>query len=167
MKKGVLLLVIMCGIFSLTGCGKKEPIKVELAKDNFEDYFSVSAQVSDFTTEEKETIIGTDYIGHANLKITVNPKKEITTENVVIKGQVTYLGLCWAGNYDSFEVTINKDGEGETIKSITTTCPTWRPENPEISRYFDNFEPKAGAFLMSDKKILILSISGSIYEIED
>lgn len=167
MKKRVILLVIICGILALTGCGKKEPVKVELTKDNFEDYFSVSAQVSDFTTEEKETIIGTDYIGHANLKINVNSKKEITAENVVISGQVTYTGLCWASNYDSFEVTINKDGEGETIKSITTTCPTWRPENPEISRYFDNFEPKAGAFLMSDKKILIISLTGSIYEFED
>lgn len=167
MKKVFFILTIICAALSLTGCGTKEPIKVELTKDNFEDYFSVSAQVSDFTTEEKKTIIGSDYIGYANLKVNISPKKEITTEDVVISGQVTYTGLCWASNYDSFEVTINKDGEGETIKSITTTCPTWRPENPEISRYFDNFEPKAGAFLMSDKKILILSISGSIYEIED
>lgn len=167
MKKAVLILVITCGILALTGCGKKEPVKVELTKDNFEDYFSVSAQVSDFTTEEKKTIIGSDYIGYANLKVNVSPKKEITTEDVVISGQVTYTGLCWASNYDSFEVTINKDGEGETIKSISTTCPSMLPENPEISRYFDNYEPKDGAFFMNDRKILIYSLTGNVYELED
>ena len=30
MKKAVLILVITCGILALTGCGKKEPVEVEL-----------------------------------------------------------------------------------------------------------------------------------------
>ena len=39
----------------------------------------------------------------------------------------------------------------------------WRPENPTISRFY-NYESVENEFLVNDEKILITSISGSIYE---
>lgn len=164
MKKKIINLLLL-GAFCiiLSGCGK-EPTKIELTADNFENYFNISAQVTDFRTEDKRTILGTDHYGYANLKITVNPKKNISTEDILIKGKVTYSGICWASNTDYFDVSINIDGKGETSKSITTgQCPLLTPDNPGISSFY-TYELKDNEFFIQDKKFVIYSISGSVYE---
>ena len=166
MKKVLGILFITIFIFAMTGCGnEKEPVKINLTSENFEEYFSVSAQVSDFNVDEKNSILGKDYIGYANLKIVINPKKEFKTENVAISGKVTISGLCWSGGIDPyFEVNLDMDGKAEYTDTITTgTCPLWRPETPTVSKFYE-YELKENEFFTSNEKILITSLSGIIYE---
>ena len=121
MKKVLGILFIMIFMFAMTGCGsEKEPVKVKLTSENFSEYFSISAQASDFTVDEKSSILGTDYIGYANLKIVVNPKKEFKTEDVSIGGKVTISGMCWSGEIDPyFEVVLDMNGKAEYMETIT------------------------------------------------
>lgn len=166
MKKVLGILFITIFMFAITGCGsEKEPVKVELTSENFSEYFSISAQVSDFTVDEKNTILGKDYIGYANLKIVVNPKKEFKAEDVLIGGKVTISGLCWSGGIDPyFEVTLDMNGKAEYTNTISTgTCPVWRPETPTVSKFYE-YELKENEFFASDERILITSLNGSVYE---
>lgn len=166
MKKVLGILFIMIFMFAMTGCGsEKEPVKVKLTSENFSEYFSISAQASDFTVDEKSSILGTDYIGYANLKIVVNPKKEFKTEDVSIGGKVTISGMCWSGEIDPyFEVVLDMNGKAEYMETITTgTCPLFRPDTPTVSKFYE-YELKENEFFTSDDRILITSLSGSIYE---
>lgn len=169
MKKILSVLFIVILAITLTGCGSseksKEPLKIELTSENFAEYFSISAQVSDFTVDEKSSILGTDYIGYANLKIVVNPKKEFKTEDVSIGGKVTISGMCWSSSLDPyFEVVLDMNGKAEYTKTITTgTCPFFRPDMPTISKFYQ-YELKENEFFTSDDSVLITLLSGSIYE---
>lgn len=168
MKKILSVLFIAILAITLTGCGSseksKEPVKIELTKDNFETYFTVDANLSDFSSQLKSSIGIKSYEGYANLKVTITPKKEIKTENVVVKGKITLGSLCWAGNKEYFDMTLKLNGEAEYTRNITSgNCSMWQPENPTISRFYE-YEPKDDEFLVNEDKILITSISGSIYE---
>ena len=167
MKKVVSFLLMIAVLFTITGCGgkTKEPVKVELTSENFAEYFSISAQVSDFTVDENNTILGKDYIGYANLKIVVNPKKEFKTEDVSIGGKVTISGLCWSSGIDPyFEVTLDMNGKAEYTNTISTgTCPFLRPETPNVSKFYE-YELIENEFFTSDDRILITSLTGSVYE---
>lgn len=166
MKKVLGILFIMIFMFAMTGCGsEKEPVKVKLTSENFSEYFSISAQVSDFTVDEKNSILGKDYIGYANLKIVVNPKKEFKTEDVSIGGKVTISGMCWSGGIDPyFEVVLDMNGKAEYTETITTgECPLFRPDTPTVSKFYE-YELKENEFFASDERILITSLNGSIYE---
>ncbi len=57
MKKAVLILVITCGILALTGCGKKEPVKVELNAENFNDYIILDVQLEDYEKESERGLL--------------------------------------------------------------------------------------------------------------
>lgn len=168
MRKILSFLLVTLVLFSITGCGNKveEPVKIELAKDNFETYFTVDAQLSDFNSKLKSSIGLKSYEGYANLKVVVSPKKEIKAENVVIKGKVILGSLCWAGNKEYFEISLKLNGEAEYPKNITSgTCSMWQPENPTISRFYD-YKPQENEFLVNDEKILITSITGNIFELK-
>lgn len=164
LKKFFNLISIVILIIAITGCGKKEPVKVVLTGENFSEYFSVSTQVSDFTVDEKSDIFGKDYIGYANLKIVVNPKKEFKAEDVSIEGRVKLYGLCWSGGINPyFDVVLDMNGKGEYIDTITTgNCSLLRPDTPSVSKFYD-YEPKENEFFINDDEVLITSLSGSIY----
>lgn len=166
MKRVVSFLLVVVALFTLTACGSqsKEPAKIELTKDNFENYFLVDASISDFSSQLKSSFGVKSYEGYANLKVTVIPKKEVKIEDVTIKGKVTLSGTCWTGNKASFDITLKLNGEAEYTKDISSgTCSMWQPENPTISRFY-NYESVENEFLVNDEKILITSISGSIYK---
>lgn len=164
LKKFWNLILIVTLVFAITGCGKKEPIKIDLTSENFAEYFSVSAQVSDFTVDEKSSILGKDYFGYANLKIVVNPKKEFKAEDVSINGRVKISGLCWSGGINPyFDVVLDMNGKAEYTDTITTgSCSLLRPETPSVSKFYD-YEPKENEFFINEDKVLITSLSGSIY----
>lgn len=164
MKRIVSVLFITIMIVAITGCGKKEPVKIDLTGENFSEYFSVSAQVSDFTVDEKSSILGKDYFGYANLKIVVNPKKEFKAEDVSINGRVKISGLCWSGGINPyFDVVLDMNGKAEYTDTITTgSCPLFRPETPSVSKFYD-YEPKENEFFINEDKVLITSLSGSVY----
>lgn len=170
MKKLLYVLLVMVALFGVTGCGsepKKEPVKTALTSENFEEYFTINAQVSDFNVDEKKTILGTDYVGYANLKVTIMPKKSFTTEGVRLVGKVGYTGLCWAGNTDYFSVDVDLNGNGEYQKTVTTgNCPIWRPETPNIGGFYGKTETDLddGEFFAREKKFVITKLEGSVIE---
>lgn len=169
MKKLLYVLLVVIALVGVTGCGgkevKKEPVKVELTSENFEEYFTINAQVSDFNVDEKKSILGTDYVGYANLKVTIIPKKSFTTEGVSLVGKVAYTGLCWAGNTDYFSVDVDLNGSGEYQKTVTTgACPIFRPETPNIGGFYGKTETDLddGEFFARDKKFVITKLEGSV-----
>lgn len=166
MKKLLYVLLVLVALFGVTGCGKKEPVKTTLTSENFEEYFTIDAQVSDFKVDERKSLTGNGYVGDANLKITVTPKKSFTTENIIIKGKVTYGGYCWAGNIDSFEIVVDMNGKGEVQKSVTTdVCYFWSPDTPTISKFYTaTYELQNNEFLVRDDKFVITSLEGSVIE---
>ncbi len=63
-----------------------------------------------------------------------------------------------------FEVILDREGKADITESITTgKCPLLRPDNPNITRFY-TYDLKAGEFFVNDKRYVIYSIFGNIYE---
>lgn len=119
-------------------------------------------QFDDADTKTKNSLFGTEYKGTATLKATAKLKKDVDVENVVIEGLVSPSGMLWAGETYTFKLELDKNGEAEYSKDVETDYSILKPEEqPILGGYFDKV--KDGQFLIDDK-ILITSLSGSVYE---
>lgn len=166
MKKAVLILVITCGILALTGCGKKEPVEVELNAKNFNDYIILNVQLEDYEKESERGLFTTyEYRGAATLKATARLKKDVEVEDVVIQGKITPSGMCWNFLEFDFELILDKDGRAEFSKRINTgNFGLMSPDEPKLSKFY-NYELKENEFYADEEEyILITSLSGSVYE---
>lgn len=163
MKKIISLVLITAMCILIVGCGKKEPVKVELTSKNLEDYIILNVQLDDTDIKTKSSILGTEYKGTAKLKATAKLKKDVKTEDVVIEGLVTPHGLVWSGEKYEFKLELDKNGEAEYSKDIETPYSILKPEEtPSLTKYVDEVEE--GQFLAADDKALITSLTGSVYE---
>lgn len=164
MRKRWLLLVAIV-LFALTGC-KKEPVKVDLTADNFSKYIILNVQFDNADTKTKRGLLGTEYKGTATLKATAKLKKDVNIEDVVIEGLVSPSGMLWASETYKFKLELDKNGEAEYSKDVETDYSILKPEEkPLLGIYTGNVEE--GQFLTMDNKVLITSLSGSVYDVID
>lgn len=165
MKRIINTSLIIILIIILSGCQKKEPSKIELNEENFNDYIILDVDVTDF---EKDTKMGLvtryEYQGVANLKATARLRKDVNIENVIIKGKITTTGMCWSLKEYEFTLELDKNGEANYSKQITTgEYGLLIPDKPSLSQFYF-YELKDGEFFLNDNKIVITSINGNVYE---
>ena len=164
MRKRWLLLVAIV-LFALTGC-KKEPVKVDLTADNFSKYIILNVQFDNADTKTKKGLLGTEYKGTATLKATAKLKKDVNVEDVVIEGLVSPSGMLWSSETYRFKLELDKNGEAEYSKDVETDYSILKPEEqPILGKYYNKVED--GQFLAVDGKVLITSLSGSVYDVID
>ena len=163
MKKIFSLLLVVFAILAVAGC-KKEPVKVDLTSENFNDYIILNVQFDNANTKTSSTILGTQYKGTATLKATAKLKKDVDTENVVIEGKVSPAGMLWASEEYTFKLELDKNGEAEYSEDVETAYSILKPEEkPILGKYYGKVED--GQFLVFDEKVVITSLSGSVYDI--
>lgn len=169
MKRKILgLLLAAFVVIALVGCGKKEPAKVELTDKNFNDYIILNVQFDDADSKSRVGILGPEYKGTATIKATAKLKKDVTVEDVIIEGKVAPSGMLWSGNEYTFKLELDKDGEAEYSKDIDTgdyTVMLKPDEQPILCKYSSSLED--GQFLINDDKVVVTSLSGSVYIQED
>lgn len=170
MKKILSFLFIAILTITLTGCGSsekaKEPVKVELNAENFNDYIILNVQLEDYEKESKSGLFTTyEYRGASTLKATTSLKRDVKVEDIVIKGRIRTYGMCWSSLEFDFELVLDKDGKAEFSKRINTgSYGLMSPEEPTLSKFYE-YELKENEFYADDNEyILITSITGSIYE---
>ncbi len=174
MKKIISILLIITLIISLCGCKsenekqeEQKPVLVEINENNFDEYFYIKADVSDFRQENNNSALASSYIGYANLKITISPKKNIKTENVVINGKASLNGICWSRNYPYFEVSLDNTGNGDRTQTLQSeTCYYMRPDSPVVSHFY-TYELQDNEFYVNDKAFVIYKITGNVYELNN
>lgn len=166
MKRFLTLLGIGVILISLTGCGKKEE-PIALNKDNFEDYIILEVKQPDFEKEQQRGLISTyEYRGTAQLVATARLKKDVKTENVIIKEKIVTSRMAWAGNVYEFTLELDKDGKAEYSQKINSGKFTLvSPDEPSYFGNLDTFkvytEVKDDDFVYKD---VLLNVSGTIYE---
>lgn len=162
MKKLLVLLLVGITTLTLTGCGKKEPVKVELSSDNFSDYIILDVQFEDADSKSKKGILGTEYKGTATLKATARLKKDVQVENVVIEGRIRTSGQLWSGNEYTFKLELDKNGEANYSKQVDTGGYTFaiKPEEQPIIYDLD-LDPDEDEFIY-DK--YIIKVNGNVYD---
>lgn len=166
LKKLFNLMLTVTLVIAVTGCGKKEPVKVELTGENFNDYIILNVQLEDYERETTKGLFTTyEYRGAATLKATTSLKKDVKVEDIVIKGKITPYGTCWNFLEFDFELKLDKDGKAEFTKRINTgKYGLTSPEEPSLSKFYD-YKLKENEFYADEEEyILITSISGSVYE---
>lgn len=137
MKKKLFILIAFTFIFT-GGCGNKE-VEVKLTKDNFEDYFIIEGQISDFEVDE-DVVFSKEYKGKANLAVNVRLKKEVRCENVKIEGTVITSDGIWfredsvnfGGGAVVFRISIDIEGKGSNTVPIETEWKHLRPHTPSV-----------------------------------
>lgn len=164
MKKILSLLLVLVTIITITGCGKKEPVKVDLTSDNFNDYIILNVQFDNADTKTKSSIMGREYKGTATLKATAKLKKDVDVENIVIEGSVSPSGMLWASEEYTFKLELDKNGEAEYSKDVETDYSILKPEEKPLLGMYTG-KVKEGQFLAMDDKVLITSLTGSVYDI--
>ncbi len=172
MKKFLNILLIITIVISFCGCKNEkekelEPVLVEINENNFDEYFYIKADISDFRQENNNSALASSYIGYANLKITISPKKNIKTENLVIKGKASLNGICWSRNYPYFEVSLDNTGNGDRTQAIQSEiCYYMRPDSPVVSHFY-SYELKENEFYVNDKAFVLYKITGNVYELKN
>ncbi len=129
------LIICFSLLLILTGCTSNKKEIITLCKDNIEDYFIITESIDDYSVDTSRTIVGNTYRGYATLKISIRPKYNISVDNVIIKGEVKLSEVVWSDSYSpmvSFEMQLDKDGNGEYIKNLTASQSIIRPEKPSI-----------------------------------
>ena len=164
MKKLLCILLVAVALFGVTGCGgketKKEPTKVALTNENFEEYFILNPQLSNFNQNKTNSILGASYDASVELKVKVSPKKKITTDNVTVKAFVNISGFKFYSQ--QFTIMLDANGEGEYNKLMTASALA-NIDAPHIGTYFSD-DVKEGQILTSDKRFIIYEVSGNVIE---
>lgn len=140
------LMICFSVLFVLTGCTNNKKEVIALNKDNIEKYFIITNSIDDYSVDTSRTIVGNTYRGYATLKITLKPKYNISVNDVVIKGEVKLSEVVWSSSYNpmvSFEIQLDKDGNGEYTKNLTASQSIIRPEKPSV--YEINFTEISGS----------------------
>jgi|GEM_PF-3385078 hypothetical protein len=149
---------ILATIFILNR--KNEPKVVKLGSENFEEYFILDVDIEDFNVERGRGLYAW-YQGTATLKAKARLKKDVQVDGVVIKGRVITSGLCWASKVYNFTLELDKNGEAEYSKQITTgEAGMLYPEEPGFGTYL--YEANENEFLV--KNAAYIEVSGSIIE---
>lgn len=164
MKKLLCVLLVAIVLLGITGCSgetKKEPVKIELTSENFEEYFVMTAQVSNFKQDRQSSMFGTIYDAYADLNIKISPKKRLTTDNVTIKAFVNISGYKWTSK--SFTLTLDVNGNAEYQEMMSVTGQLVSLDAPRVGMYFSD-DVKEGQFLTQDKKFIIYELSGNVIE---
>ena len=166
-KKKIIIISIICitiaiiAIISITIVfnKKNEPKVIELGSDNFEEYIILDVNIGDFNVEQGRGLYSW-YKGVAKLKATARLKKDVQINEVVIKGRIGTSGLCWASKSYDFILELDKNGEAEYSKQITTgDAGMLYPDEPSICTYL--YEANENEFLVKNAYI---EVSGSVIE---
>lgn len=138
----------------------REPKLVKLGSDNFEEYIILDVDIENFNVERGRGLYAW-YQGTATLKAKARLKKDVQVDEVIIRGRVITSGLCWASKTYSFILELDKNGEAEYSKQITTgEAGMLYPEEPSFSTYL--YEPNENEFWV--KNTAYIEVSGSIIE---
>lgn len=137
---------------------KKEPQIIELNSENFNEYIILNVSIEDFNVENGRGVYAW-YKGVAKLKASARLKKDVQINDVVINGRIELSGLCWASNSYSFILELDKNGEAEYNKQISTgEGGILYPDEP---KFYTVRKPIENEFLVKDAYI---QVSGSIVE---
>ena len=120
-----------------------EPVKIELTKENFEEYFSLDFYINDIEVEEKWVSFMSDYFysGSARGTVKIYPLKNVTLESVKIRINCEQTG--WGNNYRDFTIPYDGKYDGSVSFSAYTN------EYVSTSEYWD---------------VSIVSVSGYVIE---
>lgn len=186
MKKVFLVILSMCLIISMVGCGQtekiekiekiekvekveqKEPIEIQLTKENFDEYIILNVNINDFEIDSSRGVsylLGYDsyeYTGIANLEVEARLKKDVKVNNVKISGRISTTGMCWAMKNFDFSLQLDKNGEGDISNQITTGDSSLvKPDRPTLFKFY-NYSPSGNEFLINNDEVLITSLEGTI-----
>lgn len=117
----IIILLIIGGIILIVNkqIETNKPKVIELTSKNFGEYIIFDVDISDFQVEKSAGLLSL-LKGTAQLTATARLKKDVEINNVIITGRVVTSGLCWAGNEYKFTLELDKNGEAEYSKKITT-----------------------------------------------
>ena len=158
------IICIILAIISITSIiivanKKNEPKIIELGSENFEEYIILDVNIEDFNVEQGRGLYSW-YKGVAKLKATAKLKKDVQVDGVIIKGRIGTSGLCWASKTYDFILELDKNGEAEYSKQITTgDAGMLYPDEPSICTSL--YEANENEFLIKNAYI---EVSGSIIE---
>ena len=177
MKKIFLVILNLCLIISMVGCGQsekieqekqKEPTEIQLTKENFDEYIILSVNINDFEIDSSRGVaylLGYDsyeYTGVANLEVNARLKKDVKVNNVKITGQIETAGMGWTFKKFDFSIQLDKNGEGEISNQIMSEENMLvKPDRPTISEFY-NYSPSGNEFLINNDEVLITSLEGTV-----
>ena len=157
----IIILLISGGIFFIVHkqIEASKPKIIELTSENFAEYIIFDVDISNFQVENGRGLF-TTYKGTAQLTATARLKKDVEINNVVINARVVTSGLCWAGNEYKFTLELDKNGEAEYSRRITTgDAGILYPDEPKFHTLeMDKLENE---FI---HKNIFLEVSGSVVE---
>ncbi len=164
MRRIVYILLTIIVLIGITGCNSKsetETQPITLTSENFEDYFLITAHVSNFREDRQDSLFGTIYDGYADLIVEIRPKKEITTDNVTVKVFINISGYKWLSK--AVTLTLDVNGNAEHQEAMSLTGQLISISTPGIDTYSDE-DVEEGQFLTSDRKFIVYELTGSIIE---
>ena len=169
MKKIFLVILSLCLIISMVGCGQsekieqKEPTEIQLTKENFDEYIILNVNIKDFEIDYSTGLFTSyEYTGIANLEVEARLKKDVKVNNVKISGRISTTGKCWAMKNFDFSLQLDKNGEGDISNQITTgDSSLLKPDRPTLFKFY-NYSPSGNEFLINDDEVLITSLEGTV-----
>ena len=169
-KMSKIIFVMLLCIVAITGCGESSPkeTRIELNSTNFEEYFSIDAQVVDLKSEKKDAGFTKTTTATATIKVNVIPKKEFKTEDVKFDMMLSLMGYCWTNYNDDFSVYVYPDGKGEATHYAIGDCGWFNASKPTISKFLmpeqiQKVQDSNGqAFFYGDRQYLLGNLKGSI-----
>ena len=136
-----------------------KPKIIELTNENFNDYIIFNIDISNFEVEKGRGLYAW-YKGTAQLNASAKLKKDVEIDNVVINVRTVTSGLCWAGNQYEFVLELDKNGEAEYSKEISTgDAGMLYPDEPNF--HILEVDKLENEFI---NKNAFLKVSGSIIE---
>ena len=123
MKKLLLLLVFSIVLFSFSACGQNFSKAVEITADNYKDYFTVNTnaetKLPELETNNDGAILVTPSAIQTKIRVTVDAKKEMDIDSVVIKGVIDLPQKYWGRLHEQEElpieaiIEVDNNGHGE------------------------------------------------------
>ena len=123
MKKLLLLLISTVFILSFSACSEKSSQTMEITADNYMDYFTVTTKAEvilpELETNGNGAILVTPKSTKIKIKVTVDRKKEMNTDSVIIKGIIDLPQKYWGRLHEQGELPIetviyvDSNGHGE------------------------------------------------------
>lgn len=166
-KKQIIIISIICLILAIVVITsiiivlnkKQEPKIIELGSENFEDYIILDVDIENFNVERGRGLYSW-YKGVATLKAKARLKKDVQVNEIIIKGRIGTSGLCWASKSYDFILELDKNGEAEYSKQITTgEAGMLYPDEPSICT--DLYKANENEFLVKNTYV---EVTGSIIE---
>lgn len=123
MKKLLFLLAFSMFLLSLSACGQESSQAVALTLDNYEKYFTVNTKAEtklpELETNNDGAILITPKSTKTTIKVTVDAKKDMDIDSVVIKEVIDIPQKYWGRLHEQNQlpieavIEVDSDGHGE------------------------------------------------------